>query len=147
MRNLLAGPARGSGCVLIGQRNARRKLRLGTLEELQDELNKVLSPSFLVGWRLAVTLVVIALCVIVIAVLFLNPSIYRSIWMAISDEPFTFTMQRVPWLYVLPTGVLVTILGTLPFHYTARAIVIFAVYLLGFLGGHVLWCGCRILGS
>ena len=138
------------GGSFIGQAHVHRILQPGanaTAEQLRAELKKTVGPNILVGWRLALTLLGISGAIIIIGVVFLVEGIYQQIWSSVSVEPFTFTMQRTPWLYVVPTRLLVTFLGTiLPFHYAARAIVIFVVYLLGFIGGHVLWCGCRAVG-
>jgi len=138
------------GASFIGQAHVHRILQPranATAEQLRAELKKTVGPNILVGWRLALTLICITAAIIIIGVVFLVEGIYQQIWTSVSVEPFTYTMQRTPWLYVVPTGLLVTFLGTvLPFHYSARAIVIFVVYLLGFVGGHVLWCGCRAVG-
>jgi len=68
-------------------------------------------------------------------------SVYESIYMTCCwDEPWTHVMRRAPWayvgLFVVPT---VGLARWLPLRVGTRAIVVYSTFLVGFLGGHVLW--------
>ncbi len=65
---------------------------------------------------------------------------YETIWKNTSRRQFTDIMRSEPWLYVLPAGGLVLVLGwQLPRRYWGRAILTYLVFFIGFVGGHVFW--------
>ena len=65
---------------------------------------------------------------------------YLDLWTNTTRRQFTVVMQENPWLYIIPAGGIVFISGwQLPRRYYGRAIFMYIVFGLGFVGGHVFW--------
>ncbi len=89
-------------------------------------------------WRLLVTLV--GLVVVIPAIIFAMLTVYDTIWMSVSDQPFTWTMRDYPWLFPVLGVPLVVLLGwRIPFMWWGRAVLMAAVWGYGIIGGHVYW--------
>jgi hypothetical protein len=65
---------------------------------------------------------------------------YELLWQGTTREQFTFIMRRNPWLYAIPSVGIVLVTGwLLPARQWGRAILVYIVFFLGFVGGHVFW--------
>jgi hypothetical protein len=69
-------------------------------------------------------------------------TVYDTIWTAVSDQPFTWTMRDNPWMLPVFGIPLVVYIGwKTPFRWWGRAILMAALWGYGIIGGHVYWGG------
>jgi hypothetical protein len=65
---------------------------------------------------------------------------YKLLWERTTRRQFTFIMRDRPWLYFIPSIGLLVISGwQLPYRYWGRALFLYIVFGIGFVGGHVFW--------
>ena len=62
---------------------------------------------------------------------------YVVLWTNTTQQQFTDIMRETPWLYIIPAGGIVFISGwQLPRKFYGRAIFMYIVFGIGFVGGH-----------
>lgn len=65
---------------------------------------------------------------------------YTTVWEHTTQDKFTSIMRDKPWLYGIPaTGVIFVSGWQLPTRYWGRAALIYIIFSVGFVGGHVFW--------
>lgn len=65
---------------------------------------------------------------------------YELLWQKTTRREFTEIMRERPWLYIIPSvGVILVAGWQLPSRYWGRALFVYLVFFIGFLGGHVFW--------
>ena len=100
-------------------------------------------------WILSMVLIGLTVCATFLAATAFFPgdtyvekiqAAYLDLWTNTTRRQFTVVMQENPWLYIIPAGGIVFISGwQLPRRYYGRAIFMYIVFGLGFVGGHVFW--------
>lgn len=101
----------------------------------------------LLRWAAALVLVGLVLIATILVVTAFFPgqnyanrlqTAYKVLWTETTRRQFTDIMREKPWLYLVPAGGLIFVVGwLLPQKYWGRAIFTFLVFGLGFVGGHV----------
>lgn len=89
--------------------------------------------------RFVGTILGIVAVLAILAVFFLVDGAYQALYSNTTGEPFTHIMRRIPVYYVAGLGVFCALLARMPFTANRRLIIMAAMLIAGFVGGHAFW--------